>query len=453
MTDIELEKMYAILKGINSAIKGKKLYPAGHPAIFTQTTKAYQALLELLKTNNKIFIGLAKDVLVFEENPIMDPEKNLGELIHRMMDREIEGIIFEKGLPQKEFFSFIDIISEDNGSKGLELQNILSSGNILHITIKSIAKRSILDVYNDAVNVVKETMDEMRMGKIPEGKKLIKITDELTEMVLSDRNAMIGLTMIKNYDNYLFHHSVNVSILSIALGEHMNHDKDKLHMVGIAGLLHDIGKTGVAEEIIRKPAGLSGTEWEAVKQHPVLGYRIIGKIAGMTELICRIVYEHHIKYDHSGYPRTESPLHPLSMIVTTTDAYDSLTTLRVYQRPYHPVEAIKIMNNLSGKHFDPDTLKAFIAMVGFYPIGTAVRLSTNDIGIVTKVNPDSGLSPAVKVIFGGDGKELPEPYTIDISKDSNAPSITGPVDPLTKGLDITAFFEGEARAAASVIAH
>src|SRR3972149_4750276 len=103
------------------------------------------------------------------------------------------------------------------------------------------------------------------------------------------------------------------------------------------------------------------------------------------------------------------------MLVTIADSYDALTTLRVYQRPYHPVEAIKVMNSLSGKHFDPDTLKTFIGMIGFYPIGTVVRLSTNDIAIVTKAKPGDSMRPTVKVVFGGDGKQLDKPYEIDLS--------------------------------------
>lgn len=445
MPDIELEKIDAILKSINSAIKGKKLYPASHPAIAAPMAKAYQVISELLKTNNKIFIGMVKGVIVFEETPLMDAEKNLGEFIHQIKEREIEGIIFEKGLMQKEFFGFIDILSGDDTLKGKELQNTLSAKNILHISVKSISKRNILEAYNDAVNVVKDTMNQIRMGKIPQSKEIIRVTDEITELVLTNRSAMMGLTMIKNYDNYLFNHCVNVSILAIALAQHMNYNKSDLHIAGIAALLHDVGKTGVAEDIIKKPAGLSGEEWETVKQHPVLGARIIEKMDDIAKLVGRIILEHHIRYDHSGYPRTESPLHPLSLIVTIADAYDALTTLRVYQKPHHPVETIKVMNSLSGKHFDPDTLKAFIGMVGFYPIGTVVRLSTNDIAIVIKANPGNSLRPMVKVIFGGDGKQMDKPYEMDLSAGDSAPAIVAPIDPLTKGLDMGMLFEEESK--------
>ncbi|OGP64467.1 MAG: hypothetical protein A3K22_05725 [Deltaproteobacteria bacterium RBG_16_42_7] len=446
MAEIERENIDVILKGINSAVKGKKLYPAGHPAIAAPITKAYQTLSELLKTNNKIFVGITKDVMVFEETPLMDAEKTLGELLHQMKRREIEGIIFEKGLMQEEFFSFIDSLSGETILKGKELQTMLASRNISHITIKSISKRSIFETYTDAISVVQETMNQIRLGKVPQAGEIVRVSDELTELVLTDQNAMLGLTMIKNYDNYLFNHSVNVSILSIALAESMKQEEANLRIVGVGGLLHDLGKTGVAEEIIKKPDRLSTEEFESIKQHPVLGSRMIEQMPGLAGLISRVVYEHHIRYDHSGYPHTESPLHPLSMIITIVDAYDAMTTLRVYQRPFNPVEAIKLMNTMSGKHFDPNTLKAFIAMIGFYPVGTTVRLTTNDIGIVTKANPTDSLSPTVKIIFGGDGKQINKPYELDLLKEGNRNiKIIAPVDPLTKGMDLGHFFEEESK--------
>lgn len=447
MQDLEYETIDAILKGINSTIKGKNFYPSGHPAIAVSITKTYQTLSEALNIKKKLFIGIVKDVLLFEENPIIDAEKNLSEFVGRMNERQIEGLLFEKGLAHKEFSDFIDILSGENISKGKEFQQILTNNNISHITIKSLQK-NILEIYQEAISVVKKTMDEIRLGKVPKTLDIAtKVVSKMTEFVLLDKSAMLGLTMIKNYDNYLFNHCVNVSILSITLAQSMKHEKDDLQIVGVAGLLHDVGKVGISENIIKKSGTLSTQEWEAIKQHPVLGAKIIEQMKGMREIVGQLIYEHHIRYDHSGYPYIKSPLHPLSLIITIADAYDALTTLRVYQMPYHPIDAIKVMNSLSGKHFDPNTLKAFIAMLGVYPIGTLVRLSTNEVGIVTKINPANAVAPIVKIIFGADGKQVDRPYEIDLSENSNSalPCIVAPIDPLIKGLDMGAFFEGEAK--------
>lgn len=438
----------AILKNINGVLKSKKLYPPGHPAIAAQVNKVHSLVTDSLKTINNIMISIVNDALVFEEDLIVDGEKLYPDIILYMEEKDADAIIFERGLSIKEVENIIEILCAPNGLKGQELQKELHSKGVTHITLKSIpaGRRNVLEIYNGAVDVVKNVMGEVRMGKIPKAEPVKAIINEITESVLSDPNAIIGLTMIKNYDNYLYNHSVNVSIISLALGRCMKLSEGELHAVGVAALLHDIGKTGVSENIIRKPGGLSSEEWEKVKQHPLMGSNIIKRMEGMDELIGRLIYEHHIKYDHSGYPQTTSNLHPLSQIITISDAYDALTTLRVYQQPHNPVEAVKIMSNFSGRHFNPDTLKAFINMLGLYPVGTMVRLSTNEIGMVTKVNQeDSGEYPVVKIVYDKDGGALASPYELDLAVKKDV-GIISTVNPAVTNTDLGAFFEKEAAA-------
>ncbi|MBI5345178.1 MAG: HD-GYP domain-containing protein, partial [Deltaproteobacteria bacterium] len=378
----------ALLKTLNAALKSRKLYPPGHPAISAPAKKAYQILTDSLKSKSSMVMGLMNEALVFEEELIKDSERLYPDMIQYMTEKNVDAVIFEKGIMEKELAALFDILSGP-AMQGSELQKELHSKGVTHITLKSIpaGKKNFIEVYNGAVEIVKNVMGEVRMGKIPKAGPVNDIVNEITDSVLSDKNAVLGLTMIKNYDNYLYNHSVNVSIMSLALGRELNLDNASLHAVGVAGLLHDIGKTGVSENIIRKPGGLSSEEWDKIKEHPLLGSNLIKRMEGMDGQIGTLIYEHHIKYDRSGYPATPSALHPYSQIITIVDAYDALTTLRVYQRPHDPVEAIKILQNFSGRHFSPDILKAFVKMLGVYPIGTMVRLSTNEIAIVTKINP------------------------------------------------------------------
>ncbi len=445
---VDVEKIDGLLRSINSATRNTRLYPPGHPAIATQLTRALQSITEILKTHTKqrLFIGKLKDVLVFDETPIMDAEEKLDDFLHHMEDKGVEGIIFENGILAKEFASFIAILAGEEDIKGSALQKKLHAEGVKHITLKSIpfGKRTLIEIYNDTIGVVQDVLHEVRLGKIPKSDGVLLVVGEMSNTVLSNKNAMIGLTMIKNYDNYLYNHSVNVSILTLALAQTLKYEKEDLMAAGIGGLLHDVGKTGVSEDIIKKPGGLSDDEWKKIREHPVLGAQIIERMKGLNKSVAHIVHEHHIRYDRSGYPKTDSPLHPIGMIVTLADAYDALTTLRVYQRPYHPAEAIKILNSLSGKHFEPDIMKAFINMLGVYPMGTMVRLTTNEIAIVTKINQDDGEHPVVKVVYGSDGQKLASPLQVDLShEDETARFIVSPVDPLNKGINMGAFFEEE----------
>ena len=374
--------------------------------------------------------------------PIDGGRDDYGALYGRMDAHRIEAIIFEKGVTEKELSSFVELLLAEPVEYSLNRE--LSERGIVHITLRSTGsgKGVFLKVYNDAVDIVRQTMNDIRMGRLPASAPLKRVVGEMAELVLSDRSVMIGLAMIKDYDGYLYNHSVNVSIIGLSLAGSMGLRKDELELVGTAGLLHDIGKTGIIEQIIKKPGSLSREEWEEVKQHPVLGERIVKHIKGLDHVVGRLVYEHHVRYDHTGYPEHKGELHPFSMIVSVADTYDALTTLRVYQRPYQPADALKILKRLSGTHFDPSVVDSFAHMLGLYPVGTVVRLSTGEVAVVSRLNPEQGERPVVKLIYGRDGNPLKEPVEVDLSVQTGI-SIAGTAEPATRGFDVGRFFKEE----------
>ncbi|MEE9614890.1 MAG: HD-GYP domain-containing protein [Thermodesulfobacteriota bacterium] len=435
-----------ILKSLNAALHSKKLYPPGHPSVAAPVKKCAQTIADHMKDKSKLSICLVDEALVLNDVPVADAKKTYEDLIEHLKARGVEAVIFDKGVVEKELSALFDLLSSEDAPPGPELQGELEKKGVTHITVQSL-ERTPIEVYNDAVKTVKDVMGEIRMGRIPKSEEVKGIADEMSDKILSDPNAMVGLSMIKNYDDYLYNHSVNVSIISMAIGKFMGLDKEDMHKLGVGSLLHDVGKTGVSEDIIRKPGGLSSDEWEKVKEHPVLGNKISKEMEGIPEETSRIIYEHHIRYDRSGYPTTETgtSIHPLSLIVSVADAYDALTTLRVYQKPYQPVEAVRMIKGLAGKHFDPDVVSSFEQMMGLYPVGTMVRLSTNEIGVVTKVEPEKHDTPMIKVIFDPEGKKIDSPFEVDLSEKKDPPLvITAPVDPLYMNVDMGEFFEQEA---------
>lgn len=437
--------MDAILKNINAALKSRKLYPPGHPAISTPVNKTHSLITEELKSMNNLAVAVVSGTIVFEDDMVPDSEKLYPDLIQYMAEKKVDAIIFERGFSMKELGDALELLSGPQVFEGEALQKEIHSKGILRITLKSMptGKRNALEIYNGAVEIVQNVMGEVRMGKIPKAGPVSDIVNEMTESVFSDPHAMLGLTMIKNYDNYLYNHSVNVSIMALSLGKAMGLGEEEIHALGVGALLHDIGKTGVSEQIIRKPGGLSSEEWDKVKQHPQLGSNIIKRMEGIDATIGRLIYEHHIKYDHSGYPETVDNLHPLSQVITICDAYDALTTLRVYQKPHDPVEAIKVMSNFSGRHFNPEMLKTFMDMMGMYPVGTMVRLTTGELGVVTRLNQGTPERPVVKILYGEDGTEVAAPFETDLTADDSREIVTN-VNPATTATDLGSFFEKEA---------
>lgn len=435
-----------ILKSLNGVLQSRKLYPPGHPTVVGSAKKTMNLIAEHIKGSGELTIAIVDGALIFDEMPVDEAEKQYADLLQHMESMDIEAITFIKGVVDKEFVTFTDILSSETPARGEALQEELTKKGVKHITLKSVEseKAGYVEVYNGALECVKNVMSEIRMGKIPRSEGVKKVVDDMTEMVFKNTNAMLGLTMIKNYDNYLYNHSVNVSILSVSIGKQMGLDKASLKALGVGSLLHDVGKTGISEDIIKKPGGLSNEEWEKLKEHPSKGSEIAARMDGLEEGSKKIVLEHHVRYDHSGYPDVKEDLHPLSMIVSIADAYDALTTLRVYQKPYHPVEAIKILKNLSGKHFEPKTFAAFEAMVGLYPVGTMVRLSSNEIGVVTKIDQEHTDLPTVKIIYDDEGNGVADPKEVVLSQTDESLFIISPVDPLSKDIDLGQFFEKEA---------
>ncbi|MFQ5901333.1 MAG: HD-GYP domain-containing protein [Thermodesulfobacteriota bacterium] len=448
MKTLDKNKLKTILIGLNATIKGRKLYPKGHPAIMRGIEREFTLIEELLEVQSPLILGKVKDVLVFGHQSFIDPP--FKELKSGLESNGIEGIIFEKGLNLKEFTDFVDEIFSDSSLDVKGLQKEMVEKGILHITLKVLpTKERFMKVYQNAVDVIKDTMGDIRLGMIPKTGVVMNVVEDMTECVMEDKNAMVGLTMIKDYDNYLFTHSVNVSLLSVAFGKSIGLDTSSLHQIGLAAILHDVGKTGVGEHIIRKPGSLNEEEWEKIKEHPMIGYEIVKNMEGIGELTPRMVLEHHIGYDMQGYPsidKTNKP-HNLSMIITISDTYDAVTTMRTYQGPMEPMDAIETMQSLAGKRLDPDYLKKFIKMLGVYPVGTLVRLSTNEVGVVVKANPEDDTRPVVKIIFDNGGKKLGRPHDIDLSGDlpggGDGPRIVSSVDPLSKNVDVGVYLKEE----------
>lgn len=438
MEVLSKETLERALRPLNASLKGRRLYPPGHPAISVPLKEAYNQICRILEKDNPLLLGRVEDVLVFGHHSFLDPI--YSEVLHGLKRRGLEGISISKGLTFDEFSSFIDILFSERAFEVDELRRELIRRSIFHIAIKFLpVGNKYLELYQRAVDTVKRAMEEVRLGILPKTEAVIEIVEDMTKLILEDKNAMIGLTMIKDYDNYLFTHSVNVAILSIALGDTLNLDRTSLHQIGLGALLHDIGKTGVGEDIIKKPGRLSDEEWEKIKEHPIIGFRILERMEGMLSLPPRITLEHHLGYDMKGYPRIqtrEKRPHPYSMIITIADTYDAITTLRPYQRPMDPLVAINRMKSMANGLLDPKLLKVFVNMLGLYPVGTLVRLDTNEIGIIIRVNPRDNTRPIIKVIFDKTGNKLERPYLMDLGAQISRVSIVSSVDPLTKNIDV-----------------
>lgn len=242
-------------------------------------------------------------------------------------------------------------------------------------------------MYFHAIETVKEVANKASHGMVGL-RKSRRLAQNIVELIQEDPALMIGLTTLKDYDDYTYSHSVNVTLLATCLGRHIELSDISLEHLTICGLFHDLGKIDVPKEILVKNGALTDKEWDLMKAHPFLGVRKILMLNATPTLRSRIIlgpYEHHLNPDMTGYPRTlfVDHLSLIGKILRIADVYEVLTAQRGYRSvSLTPDEVLRKMWGEAGKSFDTILLKRFIHMMGIYPIGTFVELSDGTVGLV-----------------------------------------------------------------------
>ncbi len=277
--------------------------------------------------------------------------------------------------------------------------------------------------YSQSVVVAKDLMMSVRLGKSPNIKKIKRIVQGIVDQILNEETSLIGLTTIRDYDEYTFTHCVNVCIFSVAIGKRLGLTKLQLYDLGLAALFHDIGKQRVPAEVLNKTGGLTDDEWRMIAAHPWLGVLALFQVRGQQEFPYRamvVAMEHHMKTDLTGYPR---PIRPRTMsmyskIVAVADGFDAATSRRAYQTtPLNPATVMQEMRDNPRRGMDPVLVKAFVNLTGIYPVGTLVVLDTFELGIVHAVNPLQEMlsRPIVRVISDAMGNLVQPGEIIDLA--------------------------------------
>lgn len=431
-----------------SALRNLSLYPPSHPAISRPVQQAHEKIIALFKERDPLVMGIIDDVLLFDEIPFYETDSLWKEIYGRLKGHQIESITFSGGLALEEVIALVNALAlkiEDAVAKG-GIAAVLAGQRVEHIKIKDLQEEDLRErareVYDRSLTVVFDIMSELRMGRIPSGETANGVIAEMSDVVLKDKDALLALTMLKAYDDYTYVHSINVGILCLAFAAHQGLRGEEMRAVGLAGMLHDVGKVRTAEEIIKKPGSLTEAEMAIMKKHPVLGAEIVSRMKGVPHSAHEMILMHHVKYNLQGYPTIAKSrtVHPYSMAVAIADCYDALTTLRPYQKPRPATEAVKLMRRLAGKDLDPDMLENFVDMLGTYPAGTYVRLTTNEIGVIITPNHLDVTLPKVKIIIESGGALLPEPLEVDLLKDATGPGgerreVVASTNPILYGID------------------
>lgn len=236
------------------------------------------------------------------------------------------------------------------------------------------------------------------------------VVGHLVDTLVEDSTTLVNITDLKSYDDYTYHHSLSVSVVAIALGQALGVPASKLNQLGIASIMHDIGKTAVPIEIIRKPSRLDKEEFDIVKTHPSAGTEYLVRQSVGDELMWRAVLHHHEKTDGTGYPHgLKGDNIPLwSRIIAVADVFDALTSNRPYRQPMPPAEALEYLMGGVGSAFDYDVVCAMLQKVELYPVGSCVELSNGRYAVV--LGSDNRLRPVIEVLGAGTVVDLANDY-------------------------------------------
>lgn len=314
------------------------------------------------------------------------------------------------------------------------------------------AKEAAKRTYAQSVAATREVMNSVRIGRPPNLKRIKRAVQSIVDQILNDETSLVGLTTLRDYDEYTFTHSVNVCIFSVALGRRLGLGKLQLYDLGLAAVFHDIGKSRVPANIINKAGGLNDDEWRAIAAHPWLGVLALFQMRGQQELPYRamvVAHEHHMKTDLTGYPRPvrAREMSIFSKIVAVADAFDAATSRRSYQsEPWSPAAVLREMRENAKRGMDPVIVKSFINLTGIYPVGTLVVLDTHELGVVHAPNPsaDALSRPVVHLVSDAWGQIVDRGTLVDLTARDTAGNyirtIIKTADPHHYGICVSDYF-------------
>ena len=258
---------------------------------------------------------------------------------------------------------------------------------------------------------------EARMGNSIKIAEAASLVEEISQSVARNPGAMLSLTRMKNQDNYTYLHSVAVCALMIALGKQINY-QGNMQSLGMAGLLHDVGKMAIPDKVLNKPGKLTDEEFKIIQDHPLRGWEMLKESPDVDEISLDVCLHHHERIDGKGYPDklNASSISLEAKMGAICDVYDAITSDRCYKKGWEAGEALKKMAEWKDGHFDECIFNAFVKTIGIYPTGTLIKLKSGRLAIVTEQSAQTLLKPQIKIFFSCNSRTLIPTKTVDLMR-------------------------------------
>ena len=432
-----------LLSALYGALRALKLYPVENAAVQQSLGELHAITERIVQADGGAELRILGDFLFLNETRLRLDIRNFstfGSFSRALTQHGIGSLVVRPGLRQDEWAPFLSLLLRAPGDDDPydTFVHRLDETPVEHIDVEPEREQGDQDVqeveeeilvaakrtYAQSVRTAKDALSDVRIGRAVNVRRVKRAVQGIVDQVLANESSMITMTTLKDFDEYTFTHCVNVCIFSIIIGQRLGLTKLQLYELGLGGLLHDIGKMRIEEEVINKPGSLTDEEWAELKEHPTEGLLQLFQMSGFADVPYRqmlMAYEHHMKVDVTGYPANTRDREPglFSRIVAVADGFDAGTSVRSYQyEPWPADEVLKEMRDNSRRGFDPLLVKALITATGVFPIGTLVILDNLELGVVSGVNPDPEKlhQPRVKLISDAMGLPLAHPVTLDLSE-------------------------------------
>ena len=413
-----------LLRRFAAALRAVQLYAPAHPLV-ARSIDAFGETLALVHADApSIAIGIVGEDLVVGDMPVPRAAESMGKLIRQLHDAGIERVVIDRGVQAAELSQLVQTLG---GSDAKEATKAL--GRLTHIRVGRLQIEKGADappgdiatyrrLYNDAVTVAETLWDSAKSEGKPDADAGRTIVDTLAQEVSQNRPALLALTALKKYDSYTFTHMVNVSILTMGQARGLGIDGPLLRELGLAALMHDIGKVKTPAEILRRTPEIPALA-------PV------------------VAFEHHLRVDGSGYPAGVSrvTLNLATMLSSIADVYDAMRSQRVYQEASPTDRILAVLQRNDGKQFDQNLVRRFVQLVGIYPVGNLVRLNTGDVAVVLRTYAPDPYRPRVRVLLDRTGKKVEHPLELNLweVREGEPQSIEAPLDPVAYDFDPLAY--------------
>jgi len=451
-----LQLVDELVRRLASAVRSGQLYASSHPLVNRNISAFSDTLAQIHPFLPTVTVGFVDEEIVVGEIPLPKPGPSLLELARRLRGRGIERLLIERGVTLDELFRLVHYLAGSRTAPGSASEATdEATPEFEHVSIGklSIEKRieastadmaAIRRLYDDAVSAVENIWERAEKDGEVDPKAAQGVVHGLAQAVAQNRNALLALTALKNFDNYTFTHMVNVSVLTMAQARMLGVDGPLLREFGVAALMHDIGKVRIPAAIVKKPDRLTEEEFRIMKRHPVDGAEILRRTLDVPPLVPLVAFEHHLRLDGSGYPAVSRPTLNLATVLTSiADVYDAMRSQRSYQQAFPSERVVEVLKRNDGTQFDQNLVRRFVQLLGIYPLGTAVRLDNGEIAVVLRVNAADPHRPRVRVVSSEQGERLARPYDIDlwnVQPGTGRPlSVSAPVDAERYDIDPLAY--------------